>query len=71
MSQAGGAAPPQGGGAPGAPSVPDDDNNVLSLRERLRCANAKIDELMKAYGAALQASGSKDAEIQRSYAQKC
>ena len=51
--------------------VPDDDNNVLSLRERLRCANAKIDELMKAYGAALAASGSKDADVQRSYAQKC
>jgi hypothetical protein len=55
----------------GGQQVPDDDNNVLSLRERLRCANAKIDELMKAYGAAMQATGSKDADVQRSYAAKC
>ena len=60
---------PVSGGAP--PAAADDDNNVLSLRERLRQANAKIDELMKAYGAALQQSGSKDADVQRSYAQKC
>jgi tetratricopeptide (TPR) repeat protein len=39
MSSSG--APPAAAGAP----PPDDDNNVLSLRERLRCANAKIDEL--------------------------